>query len=576
MKMPQLPYRSVERNMVDTFRGYNHNMRIEDGEAWDMRNMTSDFYPVLSPRKKRGVYRRVPGIGGIIAKEKLCYTDSGAFVMGDCRYEMGLSEGEKTLVSMGAFVIILPDRKYINTARPEDRGDIENQTVTTGEVTFTMSNVSGEVIEGVTTSDTAPESPENGDYWIDTSEETHSLKRWAATSSQWVSIATTYVRIDAEGIGTGFQEHDGVTISGITIDSLTDLNGTMALWAVEDDYIVVIGFLDNVQSQSTPITISRRMPEMDFVTESGNRLWGCRYGMNAAGEFVNELYCSKLGDFRNWNSFLQLSTDSYIVSLGTDGPFTGAITHMGYPIFFKENCFHKVYGSIPANFQVQTTACRGVQQGSHKSLAIVNEILYYKAGTAVCSYDGSLPTEISYCLGNVHYSNAVAGAHGNKYYVSMMDLDGGWHLFVWDTAKKLWHREDNFHGTAFAGYKNQLYGADEGGTVWTMLSGDSEEKLNWVWDTGEIGLNMPDMKYISRLTVRMSLENGTEVRLFAKYNQSDEWEPLYALRSTELRSFDFPIKPRRCDYMQLRISGDGPAKVYSITKSIMQGSARSR
>ena len=231
MKRPQLPYRSVERSMIDTFRGYNHNLRIGDGEAWEMQNMTSDLYPVLSPRKKRGVYLQVPAIGGIIAKEKLCYTDGSAFVMGDDRYEMGLTEGEKTLVSMGAFVIILPDRKYINTAQPEDRGDIENQTVTAGEATFTMSNVSGEVIEGATSSDTAPENPGNGDYWIDTSEETHSLKRWSATSSQWVSIATTYVRIDAQGIGNGFQEHDGVTISGITIDSLTDLNGTMALWA---------------------------------------------------------------------------------------------------------------------------------------------------------------------------------------------------------------------------------------------------------------------------------------------------------------------------------------------------------
>ena len=55
MKRPQLPYRSVERSMIDTFRGYNHNLRIGDGEAWEMQNMTSDLYPVLSPRKKRGV-----------------------------------------------------------------------------------------------------------------------------------------------------------------------------------------------------------------------------------------------------------------------------------------------------------------------------------------------------------------------------------------------------------------------------------------------------------------------------------------------------------------------------------------
>ena len=45
-----------------------------------------------------------------------------------------------------------------------------------------------------------------------------------------------------------------------------------------------------------------------------------------------------------------LSTDSYYGNLGTDGKFTGAITHMGYPLFFKENCLHKVYGDYPAQF----------------------------------------------------------------------------------------------------------------------------------------------------------------------------------------------------------------------------------
>ena len=59
-----------------------------------------------------------------------------------------------------------------------------------------------------------------------------------------------------------------------------------------------------------------------------------------------------LGDFRNWQCFMGLSTDSYYGNLGTDGKFTGAITHMGYPLFFKENCLHKVYGDYPAQFQM--------------------------------------------------------------------------------------------------------------------------------------------------------------------------------------------------------------------------------
>jgi hypothetical protein len=86
---------------------------------------------------------------------------------------------------------------------------------------------------------------------------------------------------------------------------------------------------------------------------------------------------------------------------------------------------------------------------------------------------------------------------------------------------------------------------------------------------------MPDMKYINRFVIRMSLDMGTEVRVFGRYDFNENWEPLFALRSTGLRSFDIPIRPKRCDYMQLRITGEGPGKITSITRSIQQGSARS-
>ena len=81
-----------------------------------------------------------------------------------------------------------------------------------------------------------------------------------------------------------------------------------------------------------------------------------------------------------------------------------------------------------------------------------------------------------------------------------------------------------------------------------------------------------DMKYISRLTVRMFLDVGTEVRFFAKYDFDDQWEPLFAKRSTNLRSFSIPIRPKRCDHMKIRIEGDGGGKIYTITKTIEQGS----
>ena len=270
-----------------------------------------------------------------------------------------------------------------------------------------------------------------------------------------------------------------------------------------------------------------------------------------------------------------LSTDSYVASCGTDGQFTGAITHLGYPLFFKENYVHKVYGNYPANFQIQTTACRGVQKGCDRSLVIVNETLYYKARSAVCAYDGSLPVEISSALGDAAYSDAVAGAHRNKYYISMKDAEAVYHLFVYDIYKGMWHKEDNLQAVAFCPHRGELYCIENGNKQIVTMRGSGEqsgEDVQWMAETGIIGTSMPDMKYISRLTVRMFLAVGARVSIYVQYDSTDAWLPLCNMSSTSLRSFSIPIRTRRCDHLRLRFEGVGEAKIYSITKTIEEGS----
>ena len=580
MEYPTLYVKQKSRQMSDAFLGYNHNLRIGDSEFYDMQNMTSDYYPVLAPRKNRGVYKDGINANGLIAKDKLCYVDGSAFVIGDERIEMGLSNSAKDLISMGAYVIIMPDRKYINTIKngtEYEKGNIDATFTTTTDVKFSLCTITGAAYENATVSPTAPEKPTDNKLWIDTSSTPHTLKKYSETNAMWVNIATTYIKISATGIGKEFKQYDGVKISGITIEALSGLNSAHALWDCGDDYLVITGILDAVATQKVSqgkITVSRKMPVMDYIVESNNRLWGCRYGTNEDGEVVNEIYSCKQGDFKNWNCFMNLSTDSYAVSCGTDGPFTGAITHLGYPLFFKENCVHKVYGDYPANFQLQNTTCRGVQKGCHRSLAIVNETLYYKASSAVCAYDGSLPVEMSTALGEIRYSDAVAGANGNKYYISMKANDT-YHLFVYDTAKGMWHKEDNLQADCFCSFQNEMYCIDHGKKkIVTMLCSGTKDtaKVPWMVETGLIGMTLPDMKYISKLLVRMSLEVGANVEVSIQYDSIGDWEQVCDMTVTSLRSFAVPIRPRRCDHFRIRIEGEGEGRIYSITKTIEQGS----
>ena len=589
MKYPTLAEMNASREWLDVFRGYNHNLRIGEGEFYEMTNLSSDNYPILSPRSKRGIYATPGSPKGMVAKDSLCYIDGDRFIINEYQIDMDLGgekdeEGKvipKTLISMGAYVIIMPDKKYINTADLTDNGNIEAAITTSGQVSFELCKADGTAYENTKVQATAPEITEAMEadpslipLWIDTSSTPHSLKQYSTTSAMWSTIGTTYIKITATGIGKPFEVNDGVTISGVKSEALQDLNASIIILAKGDNYIVVTGILDKVTTQTEPITVERRMPEMDFIVESGNRLWGCRYGTQG-DQIVNEIYASKLGDFRNWSCYQGISTDSYAVTVGTDGQFTGAITHLGYPIFFKENYMHKVYGNYPANFQVQTTACRGVQKGCGKSLAIVNEVLYYKSRTGVCAYDGSLPQEISAALGDMAYSKAVAGHIGNKYYISMCDVEGDYHLFVYDTLKGMWHREDSTEVMAFCNCRGDLYFIDRADNQIKSVKGTGvtdTKVIKWEAVTGVIGTDSPDKKYISRLDVRMLLDVGTRVNFYVEYDSSGEWKHLFSMDGVSLQSFAVPIRPQRCDHLRLKIVGEGDAKIYSICKTIEWGS----
>lgn len=606
MKYPKLKDIPASREFVDVFMGYNHNPRIGSGEFYDMKNLTSSNFPVLSTRHKRGIFAsdlKYPK--GIIAKKHVCYVDGESFVIDDGQsktvVEMGLKgEKQRTLTSMGAYVIIMPDKKYINTEDAKnDNGDIEKH-IKIDKVQFSICKQDGSLYNGKVTTGTSPhEDPKDGDIWYDTWR--NILKQYSESLQGWSPLSPSYVKIVAyapdgeeapKEVFKGFKAGDSVSITGIYNDLYVEIDKNTTIHAATSEYIVVSGVVGATQTQVVqPICISRWMPDLDFIVESNNRLWGCRYGFAYQGKvlkngeladkysdkIVNEVYCSKLGDFKNWNSFQGISTDSYTATIGTDGEFTGAITHGGNPLFFKERCMHKVYGNEPSNFQIQSTECRGVQSGCGKSLAIVNEDVYYRSRTGICRYDGSIPVEISAALGNIPYYNAVGGAHGNKYYVSMADAENRWNLFVYDASMQVWHKEDEVQATGFCSHKGDLYFIEYADNQIKTVFGSGmldETPIKWEAITGIIGTDSPDKKYVSRMDVRMALDIGSKVDFFAEYDSSGEWEYICSMGGEQfkLRTFPVPIKPKRCDHMRMKISGIGGAKIFSICKTVEEGS----
>ena len=575
MKLPRVNVPPLRQQVIDTFRGLDKRPEIPEGAWANMQNLTGEELPLFSTRKKRGYGAKVEKAGGLITKDSIAVVDGSKIIYNGEEIDMELREGEKQLVSMGAYLLIWPDKKWLNTQRLSEYGSMERSVETASTVTVTLCEQNGSPYEDIAISPTAPASPADGDLWMDTSGAVPGLNRYAGDSGMWVGIATVYVKLTAANIGVGFAQYDGVNISGFT-GALESLNGSHVLQAVEDNAITIIGIVTGTGYEETnPVRVERTVPDMDFVTECGNRIWGCKYGV-VNGKPINEIYACKLGDFKNWNVFQGLSTDSYVASRGSDGVFTGAITLQGHPLFFKEECIEKVYPSSTGAHQIVTTEARGVQRGCHRSLVIVEETVYYKSRTDVCAYSGSLPVSVSEALGEMRYKDARAGAEGNLYYISMQDEQGAWHLMAYDTDKRMWHREDNTRAMMFTTCDGRLWWIDEDKKqlVCRVSDGLEEEKdFAWQAESGIIGFQQVGNKYVSRFTVRAELDKGANIYMEMQVDDG-LWQRMITYARPGLRSFNIPVLPRRCDHLKLRFGGKGGCKIYSVSKYLREGSER--
>ncbi len=579
-QLPILKNEYINREVTDSFSGYRRRLRIEEGQLYDCRNLSTQNFPLLSNRPRRSRLCTVSEPQGLMAKDRLLWVDGGVlYYDGEPTPLDKLSPGEKQLVSMGAYICVFPDRLYYNTAEPTDYGSMEAHYSSVGAVRYSLCTADGGEMKKPSVSDSAPENPENAALWIDSSQSPHLLRQWSEVLNEWISLPTVYTRISFSSggeIGRLFAPNDGVTISGSAVVGVNGQHIITALGGDESggDYIIIPGLLEEAYTQEEgALSVRRSVPEMDFVVECCNRLWGCKYG-SAEGQNLNEIYCCALGDFKNWWQYRGLASDSWTASVGSDGPFTGAVNFQGSPIFFKENRLHKVIVSGYGAHQIKETVCRGVQPGCEKSLALVNETLYYKARGDVLAYQGGFPLSVSEALGDEKYSEAVAGAIGDSYYISMKnDSTGDYELFVYDVKREIWIKQDDMQAEAFAPLEGELYAISDGGIIAMLGSrGEKESYVSWMAESGILYYQYPDRKYLSRYNFRLQMEEGAQMDIFIQYDSSGLWERKGRIKFKGTGTVTVPIRPRRCDHMRIRLEGKGEFRLFSITKILSIGS----
>lgn len=213
-----------------------------------------------------------------------------------------------------------------------------------------------------------------------------------------------------------------------------------------------------------------------------------------------------------------------------------------------------------------------MEKGSSHSLQIVNEVLFYKANSGIMSFQGSMPYEVGAALGS-GYEAAWAGTVENKYYISMKK-DGVSHLFVYDTAKGLWHREDSTEARYFTKDGNTLYYLD--GNVIKTTSGKDTDVIDWYAETTDFTYRTADSKFISRASLRCEVESGAALMVWIDYDSRGAWRRLKSIGSGRKGIINVPLIPARCDHFRLRFSGYGKCAIHDMTLFLATGSNERR
>ena len=590
MIFPKLSPPKLSYNTISAFGGIDRTAINSDKSFFDTKNTTSDHFPLLSPRDKKTTLFSTTS-----TPLQLFTTNGITYILDNCVYYNGVIQFDniipnqkKQIVSMGNNIIIFPDNYYFNTLNLNDDGVSTDKGFLFNKFTSLSSiNLIPCLLDYPlpAVSPTPPEFSTNGDLWLNTSTKPNDLMIFSSKSGSWTSIAPSHICVELNGINVGFNVGDCVSISGLGYG----LDGSNTIADILDNKIIISGDLTSHAvthpTDASPFSISRDVPVMDFVCEHQNRLYGCRYGKNLKGEFVNEIYASKLGDPTNWNVFQGISTDSYVASCGSEGEWTGIIPYMGYVFFFKENRVHKLYGTKPSNFTIYDDYLPGIKKGSHASLCLSDGILFYHSQNGIYAYSGSTPSLISKPLGNLTFSDAVGAVSQKTYYICLTDNNGKRKLYTFDFQKNIWHShnyDDYLFLTPFDGniigfrssenkYIFELLNSNNIPELCSELYGTSLEKeadFEWFAETGVLGLSLDNCKYINKLKIKFEADRGSTVSVHIQLNSNNLWEECGKFTSSKLKTYVLDILPPRCDHFKLRLSGKGNCKIYSLTKVI--------
>ena len=127
---------------------------------------------------------------------------------------------------------------------------------------------------------------------------------------------------------------------------------------------------------------------------------------------------------------------------------------------------------------------------------------------------------------------------------------------------------------------DELYALENNGiTAINGTDGTLEGDFDWSAVTGLVHYEQnvrrsgaQPIRYVSRYTVRVSMNPDSWLEMFIEYDSSGIWQHCGHYRLPNTGAVTIPVRPKRCDHFRLKLKGHGTVRLYSVARLLEKGS----
>lgn len=529
IKFPSLKNgKKKAKKYVHQFGGINNSGNYRDGECESCENLDADALPCL--KAGRG------SVSENIPADDLLYADGAARVVTQesgnvilyyrpekdgtnwFTYAIELTPGKKEIASAGGKVIVMPDKRMINLADKYPAWRTIEKEVSYPQQAARL----------------------YGSYMV------------FKTDANFTTFKNSFKVGDVISFSGGY--YDGNETADYWMDKkmiIREISNQSERKVTFDPYT----FDDTNANETTACTIKKVMPELTHLCSWNDRVWG----VSADGK----IYASKYQDPTNFEYFDLSSADSFTLEAGIGGAFTGSCATGNYIAFFRENKIHRITGTKPSNYRHTVIKQNGVMRGSERSLAVINDIVYYEGKNGIYAFDGGEARLVSEKLGDFVHSLGVGAARGDEYYISVKNGTGSFDLFRYHTRKGIWLKDGQEQYLSAVSFLGDMYYVNSEKKIYKI----SDKKATRDFETTlrAFEADFAEKKGFMRICVGYTKNQSGYIECSVSYNDKP-FEKVATLEGGTDAVGEIRLTPNRGDSIRIKLHGSSDAVIKYIMR----------